>query len=372
MIYHIDGTEINKSYDFNGNELINIFNTNGENVYIDKQYLDGRLLIFEDDFSDNVLNEDIWGYETGNVRNGEHHFARKQNVTVENGNLAITAKHETHLNKEWTSGAVTTQGKIGWLYGRFEAKIKFPKVKGINSAFWFCGFNNYKLYRDDTDEEIAYINIPGSVPWPNCGEIDAVETMPGDTKRPYANLWDYGGESLGNKMYTQDIDISEWHIYAMEWTEDYIEISIDRNPFKRWTFSDYDAERIQQYKRPQYILITHAISDAGGTPTSYTDGAKLLCDWVRVYAPANVNNPIEETKIEIQEELTISVGEKYFLNVEFTPQNVTDMRRNWDSSNKDVASCVDGMITGISKGTSTITVESMHGLTSECIVTVTD
>lgn len=290
-IYNILGDSLNKIYDINGGELTEAYDADSNIVFRSGKdpYIDGRTLLFEDDFSGDSLNENNWSYEIGNVRgSNELQFYRSQNIVVKNSNLIIKALRETHLNKGWTSGSITGQLKKSWLYGRFEAKIKFPGIVGAHGAFWTLGYNHWINYSSDNDPTIADNRPEGSIPWAQCGEIDIIETLPqGNTNNPPANLWDNSGVSLGNAAYPSNIDISQYHIYSMEWTSDYIAMLIDGNEYKKWTFSDYTAEQIAPYKLAQYILLTLAIGSgsASNIPAESTTEMKMYVDWVRVYAP---------------------------------------------------------------------------------------
>lgn len=294
-IYSILGDSLNKIYDINGGELIEAYDADSNIVFRGGKdpYIDGRTLLFEDDFSGDSLNENNWSYEIGNVRGSELQFYRSQNIVVKNSNLIIKALRETHLNKGWTSGSITGQLKKSWLYGRFEAKIKFPNVVGAFGAFWTLGANHWIEYKSDDDPTIADNRPVGSVAWPQCGEIDIIETIPlGNTQNPPANLWSNSGVSLGSTAYPSNIDISQYHIYSMEWTSDYIAMLIDGNEYKKWTFSDYTAEQIAPYKLAQYILLDLAVGagSASNIPAESTTEMKMHVDWVRVYAPLTQEN----------------------------------------------------------------------------------
>lgn len=289
-IYNINGQPLSSAYDLYGTSLNNAYDINGNLIFSkgepipDDPYIDGRTLLFEDSFNGSTLNSENWSYEIGNVRNNESQFYRSQNVSVEDGKLVITAKRETHLNKSWTSGSITGQLKKSWLYGRFEAKIKFPNAVGAFGAFWTLGANHWIEYKSDDDSTTANSNPTGSVSWPACGEIDITETIPGNATSAQANLWKYGGSSFGTGRSAAMVS-SEWHIYAMEWTSEYISVLLDGVEYKRYAFSDYSSTDIQAYLLPQYIILNLAVGAAGGTPAQSINEMKMYVDWVRVYAP---------------------------------------------------------------------------------------
>jgi len=74
------------------------------------------------------------------------------------GNLAIVALKAQ--SGTFTSARLKTEGKFQQLYGRFEVRAKLPSGVGMWPAFWTLGSDFV------------------SAGWPNCGEIDIMETGP--------------------------------------------------------------------------------------------------------------------------------------------------------------------------------------------------
>ncbi len=121
-------------------------------------------LVMQDEFDTNgAPNSAIWGYDIGTGSNGwgnnelQYYTSRPENVTVQNGNLVITARKESYQGSAYTSARLLTKGKFEQAYGRFEARIQLPWGQGIWPAFWMLG---------------ADINTN---PWPGAGEIDIME-----------------------------------------------------------------------------------------------------------------------------------------------------------------------------------------------------
>lgn len=67
---------------------------------------------------------------------------------------------------------------------------------------------------------------------------------------------------------------------------------------------------------------------------------------------------------------TLKVGSSETLTYTITPSNATNKNVTWSSSNTNVATVSNGMITGINEGTATITVKTNNGKTANCVVTV--
>lgn len=103
----------------------------------------------------------------------------------------------------------------GWLYGYFESRIMLPKGKGTWPAFWMMPVNNDF----------------GSNPWPNCGEIDIMEEVGADPNIVSSSIHcEAYNHTIGTqKTASKDIGNaeSEFHIYACEWTPDFIRFFVD-------------------------------------------------------------------------------------------------------------------------------------------------
>ena len=274
-IYDANGNELRSVYDKNGELLSSAYDLNGNKIF------NSRDIVFEDDFNGSELDETKWTKVIGTwiATQNNLNVYREQNTTIEDSCLVFTAKKENYANKTWTSGAVTGQLKQNILYGRIEAKIKFPNLVGAFAAFWMVGSNFWKEFVDDQSNPINH-----GVIWPKCGEIDIDETIPGNASIAQANLWSYSGSSMGGGS-SGTLVSSLWHIYACEWTPDYIAMFVDDVEYKRWTFSDYSSDAVQAYHLPFYILLNLAIGTSGGTPSESTTEMKMYVDWVRVYAP---------------------------------------------------------------------------------------
>ena len=115
-------------------------------------------LVWSDEFDGTDLDRSVWDYNTGGGGWGnqelQYYTDRTENVRVEDGNLVIEARKEKYDNRDYTSGRILSKGKKEFLYGKFEARIKFPGGKGTWPAWWMMG---------------------GSMNWPACGEIDIQE-----------------------------------------------------------------------------------------------------------------------------------------------------------------------------------------------------
>lgn len=69
-------------------------------------------------------------------------------------------------------------------------------------------------------------------------------------------------------------------------------------------------------------------------------------------------------------QITLNAGESKQLNVTVLPENAYDKTVTWTSSNPEVATVVNGKITGLKPGTAIITATTANGLKAECSVTI--
>lgn len=80
---------------------------------------------------------------------------------------------------------------------------------------------------------------------------------------------------------------------------------------------------------------------------------------------------IVPTEISLDKsELILTEGDTYTFEVTINPVEATDKSVTWTSSDENVATIEDGVVTGIAPGTAVITASTVNGLTATCTVTV--
>jgi hypothetical protein len=178
---------------------------------------DGYILVWNDEFNDDknrLPHEDAWFYETGDHGWGnnelQHYIAAVSGTDscaiVSGGALKIIAK-----KKGDQVISIRMNTKKSWKYGYFEARLKLPRGKGTWPAFWMLP-QNFKS-------------------WPLDGEIDIMEEV---GYRPnwvssaiHCNAYNHsiGTQKTGEQFI--ETATSDFHRYAVEWTEDYIRGFVD-------------------------------------------------------------------------------------------------------------------------------------------------
>jgi len=221
-------------------------------------------------------NDSIWGYDEGTGNNGwgnnelQHYTKRADNVVVEDGMLKITAIKEAYEGSDYTSARILTKGKFAQQYGRFEARIKVPSGKGFWPAFWMLGANF------DT------------VGWPYCGEIDIMENRGSEPTTIGGSLHGpgYSGGNPVTKEYQLMSDRFDtgFHVFGVEWTEDYVNYYVDDVLYNQITRDDVSGEWV--FDQPFFIVLNLAVGgNHDGTPSEDTEfPQQMLVDYVRVYA----------------------------------------------------------------------------------------
>jgi hypothetical protein len=178
---------------------------------------------------------------------------------------------------EWVSGKITTENKLGFLYGHLEAKIKTTGTAGTWPAFWMLGQD----FQTNS--------------WPGCGEIDIHE---GNGAIPNSNWGTIHGYSYwpgGQKTQPASM-LAGWHVYGLDWKPNYIAFSVDGEIYKIITANDLTTSwnlnletNGWEFNKPQFAILNLAV---GGTiignnsnpvrvPDINTDTKTMQIDYIR-------------------------------------------------------------------------------------------
>lgn len=341
----------------------------------DTSNLDGvlkdRLLVWHDEFDDSTLDTSKWRYATHNSGGSEQQaytMNRTENVRLENSNLILEAKKDGYVSGyTWSSGRIDTSGLAGFKYGRLEAKLKYDVVSGAFPAFWTIGTCAYY----PTGENIHGVKKSLGTQWAQNGEIDMFEGRGTNSEISQGGFYnqDDGKGNLNMVFGTKNIDASQYHVYAVEWTETTIIAYIDGVETGRKNISD-----IKSWHRPMYIILNMAVGSTGGYPADDCTSMKMEVDWVRVYAPVGVTEKEEVQSITLsQNNVSFNVGDDpidvyYSVN----PSTAWDNNVNYESSDTNVATVYGSRIYPIGIGNCKITARATNGVTATINVTVAE
>jgi beta-glucanase (GH16 family) len=241
----------------------------------------GYNLVWQDEFNNGRLNDgkaampntSEWYYETG--ANGwgnnelENYIAGVQGrdtcAAIFDGSLKIIARK---VGNQVFSIRMNT--KKSWQYGYFEARLKLPVGKGTWPAFWMLPMNFQN--------------------WPDDGEIDIMEEV------GYRPNW--VSASIHCKAYYHSIGTqktaeklvptaqSDFHVYAVEWTEDYIRGFIDGERYFTFTNDKNGNKNTWPFNVPFYLKLNLAWGGDWGGAQGVDESAlpaTYEIDYVRVY-----------------------------------------------------------------------------------------
>ena len=202
----------------------------------------------------------------------EYDTARPENVSLDGaGHLAITARAEPWLGRDYTSGRINTRGRFEQAQGRFEARMKLPRGQGLWPAFWLLGANF------------------GTVGWPECGEIDIMEFRGQEPGQLHGSLHGpgYSGGSAVTRTYSvpgTTLD-SGFHDYAVEWSTNRIVWYLDGTAYFTVTPRDLPPGGRWVFDHPFFVILNLAVGGGFVGPPDATTSfpQQLLVDHVRVF-----------------------------------------------------------------------------------------
>lgn len=262
------------------------------------------ILIFEDDFDGLSLNEELWEPIKGVPRDftfqEQKAWHQPENVFLEDGILKIVSREEFKENMvfpisfdpyitdtddfKYTTGEIWSKNKF--MFGKYEAKIRIPKGKGLWPAFW--------LYGDDR----------------HGNEVDIFEysnyTIP--HKQDMNVHFDYNEDGIVEHWPTSNThseDVSEdFHIYTLiydksylKWYFDGVLIRIYYRYYNYFVFEPLDCifsptepcltNRLFPYP-PMNVIFNTAIIHGGNGPDEETPfPVEYEVDWFRYYVSAD-------------------------------------------------------------------------------------
>ena len=254
--------------------------------------------VFFEDFNGKALDRTKWNVEvTGNTVNDEQQAYVDSAATLYfvnsaaaegavNGALVIKAVYNPGFtskeNKKYDfiSGRINTQHKMEFTYGTASARMKMSSGAGLWPAFWALGNGN----------------------WPDCGEIDMMETV-GDSSWISNAL--HGPKYFGNTplvyraFFPQGTDVTQWHVYSVDWTANSIVFKLDGKVTYTVTRAMVEHYGRWAFDNPKFIILNFALG--GGYPAGVNkikapyngiseatvnkikaEAAMVLVDWVLV------------------------------------------------------------------------------------------
>jgi len=217
--------------------------------------------VFKDDF--NTLDQNSWTITLGsNSGQGRDAWLTADNVYVQNGNLVLRAQKQVVNGFNYTSGAITSQGKKYWSNARVCVYAKLPGgdhqyAQGVWPAHWLMPNDNSC--------------------WPDHGEVDIMEMINGDGQVHGSYHWNEGYP--GSKCDYKDSSVSQFttlandgwanglHEYATEWSNEHVAYLLDGKVYVNFTASS-NKPSPQFPVSPMFLLLNTAIGGPWPGPPS--------------------------------------------------------------------------------------------------------
>lgn len=239
--------------------------------------------LWRDDFGSNSVDTSKWtirSYPAGFVNHElECYRTDSGHVSIAGSgaesHLVLKADQSNESGCSYISGRLDTQGKYevpaptSGKPMRIEASMQLPAGgNGIWPAFWMLGHNI------------------DSVGWPNCGEIDIMESsglrnMSAATIQATVhglnNNSDGGRETLESGTFSDG-----YHLIGMDWYTDHIDFFVDGHMYKTVSTASRGGDAV--FHQPFFIILNFAVGgDWPGNPDGTTFPQQMNVKFVRVY-----------------------------------------------------------------------------------------
>jgi len=218
-------------------------------------------IVWREEFDGNTLDLKRWRVRVGDDcdkgwymcgwGNMEDEYYTENNLEVSDGVLKIIANKDfwPDGNLRVTSGRIeSVSGNFPLpIYGRFEARMKFPVDNGIWPAFWMLPVQN--KYG----------------PWPRSGEIDIMENI--GYQPALSESCVHWGNGLGKehvykhkKIQVLDGNLKdEFHTYAVEKEDKVLRFFVDDNLFYTFYIDEIQKEFIWPFNEEFRFILNQAV-----------------------------------------------------------------------------------------------------------------
>lgn len=250
------------------------------------------VLVFSDEFNGEdgtQPNENKWVRSSRQNATWNRWISNSDKVVyIEDGKLvtrAIPNPDTATDNVPMITGAVQTQGKFGFMYGKVECRLRTNAYTGNFPAFW--------MMPDDQKEG-----------WPNCGEIDIWEQIDTEQKAYHTLHTEYKQSMVSfNESFATD----RYHTLGFEWDAETMKWYLDGKVVGTHNRSDIPYATAWPFDRTFYIILNQSVGNgAWAKPADETHTYETLFDWVRVYQKKG--DIVGIGNVERNKSLSVSTG----------------------------------------------------------------
>ena len=233
-------------------------------------------LVWHDEFSTRNLNTARWTYQEAEAGWVNHELQTYVKGKSPKGTKVTESSDGTLKIYTFKEGEKVYSARIygnrptGFKYGYIEARIKLPKGKGTWPAWW--------MFPVDSSN------------WPACGEIDIMEEVGVDPNLVSSSIHCIAYNHPDHTQKTHEmycVGAEEgFHIYAMEWTEDYIRTYVDGKEQLYFENDHQDNNDTWPFNKPFFLILNVAWGGDWGGYAGVDESALPLTmeiDYVRVW-----------------------------------------------------------------------------------------
>ena len=239
----------------------------------------GWVCIWADEFSGDAVDETKWTFEVNGDGGGnnELQYYIRNNATVADGLLSITAKQESYGGKLYTSSRLNTKYKASFQYVKIRFRARMPAGRGTWPAIWM----------------MPLLSAYGG--WPNSGEIDMMEYVGYNPDTVYTTLHTkiYNGQKGNMIGYSKAVaDLEEaFHEFEFTWTPGHMDMQVDGMTYAQFNYvpglsRDYKYNEVWPFDTPFFLIVNLAVGGNWGGAQGVDVSAfptTLSVDYLRVY-----------------------------------------------------------------------------------------
>lgn len=250
-----------------------------DSIQVHAQIKDDYVLIFSDEFNQkngSLPDSTKWGCSWRHKSRWARWISNSPKVAfIKNGSLVCRTIPNDNLEADTATmltGAIETQNKFSFKYGKVEIRLKTNRYRGNFPAAWM-------------------LPQPPCEKHPYGGEIDIFESY-GTNPHAYHTAHTHWTLHLGKKttpqhQFHEKIAVNKWHVYSVEWDEEKIVWRVDSNvvgTYYKLNNSEAQTNGQWPFDHPFYIVLNQSVGDhTWPDPPNLKHIYETKFDWIRVY-----------------------------------------------------------------------------------------